>query len=530
MSVSRRRFLQTTAATMAAVPFSSGMISCQSGANDSKPNILLIMADDMGYSDLGSYGSEIDTPNINRLADEGLRFTQFYNAARCCPTRASLLTGLYPHQAGMGGMVVGNPESREPGPYQGYLNDNCLTIAEVLKNAGYTTLMSGKWHVGEFRPVWPVDRGFDRYYGLISGAANYFNVTRAKNPNARRVMAQDDQALPLPTENFYMTDAITDHAVNMLQEYTDGPFFHYVAYTAPHWPLHALPEDIAKYKGKYKQGWDELRKERYERMVNMGLIDPEWKLSERDDAALAWEDVPDKELMDLKMAVYAAQIDRMDQGIGKILKTLEDQGRLDNTLVLFLSDNGACHESGALGRDFWGNGVEPGGPDSYQSYGRSWSNAGNTPFRLHKHWTHEGGIATPLIVRWPQTIKSGGELTHQPGHIIDFMATFVDIAGAVYPTEYNGNAILPQQGKSLLPIFQGETREPHDYLFWEHERNRAVRHGNWKLVARDSGEWELYDLEADRSETTNLATKHPELVNQLESKWMEWANTIGVRM
>lgn len=494
-----------------------------------KPNILLIMADDMGYSDLGCYGSEINTPNINRLANEGLRFSQFYNASRCCPTRASLLTGLYPHQAGMGDMVAGSADQREPGAYQGYLNDNCVTLAEVLKSAGYTTLMSGKWHVGEFRPVWPVDRGFDRYFGLISGAANYFDVTRTKNPNVRRIMAQDDEAIPLPTQNFYMTDAITEHAVKMLKEYKDEIFFHYVAYTAPHWPLHALPQDIEKYIGQFEDGWDALRQKRYERMIDMGLINPEWPLSPRDDKAMAWDDVEDKELMSLKMAIYAAQIDRMDQGIGKILQTLEDQNRLDNTVVIFLSDNGACHESGPLGNDFWNNGVKPGGADSYQSYGRSWANAGNTPFRLHKHWVHEGGISTPLIVRWPETIKKVGAITDQPGHIIDLMATFVDIARADYPSTYNGKSIQPMEGKSLVPIFNGEKREPHDYLFWEHEGNKAVRHLQWKLVAQKGCGWELYDVQNDRSETNNLIHDKPELAKELEAKWLNWANRVGVK-
>ncbi len=417
-----------------------------------KPNILIILADDMGYADLGCYGSEIDTPNINRLAEEGLRFSQFYNAARCCPTRASLLTGLYPHQAGMGRMVKNAPSQQDAGAYQGYLNDTCVTIAEVLKQAGYTTLMSGKWHVGEFRSAWPLDRGFDRYYGLISGAAHYFDLTRTKNANVKRIMVEDDEELPLPTDNFYMTDAITEHAVNMLRDYKNETFFHYVAYTAPHWPLHALPQDIEKYIGVYDEGWDALREKRYERLIDMGLIDPEWALSPRDEGALAWDAVEDKEMMALKMAVYAAQIDRMDKGIGKILKMLEDQGRLDNTLIFFLSDNGACHESGPLGQDFWGNGVKPGGADSYQSYGRSWANAGNTPFRLHKHWVHEGGIATPLIVRWPETIHQGGGITHQPGHIIDIMATCLDVAGADYPSTFKNRSIQPIDGKSVSTL------------------------------------------------------------------------------
>lgn len=503
-----------------------GIAGCQS--KPEKPNILLIMADDMGYSDLGCYGSDINTPNIDRLANEGLRYTQFYNGARCCPTRASLLTGLYPHQVGMGGMVVRDSTESEKGAYQGYLNNECVTLAEVLKGAGYTTLMSGKWHVGEFRPVWPVDRGFDRYWGLISGAANYFNVTRTKNHKPIRTMAEDGNEIPLPTEDFYMTDAITENAIKMLEENSDKPFFQYVAYTAPHWPLHALPEDIEKYKGRFADGWDELREERYKKMVEMGIISNEWSLSPRDEGAMDWDSVPDKELMSLKMAIYAAQIDRMDQGIGKILKTLEDQGRLDNTLVLFLSDNGACAETGPLGHDFWDNGVTPGGEESYQSYGRSWANASNTPFRYHKHWVHEGGISTPLILRWPDVIQNGGTITDQPGHIIDIMATLVDISSAEYPSTYNGNKIKPMEGKSLLPAIKGQTGDPHDYLYWEHEQNKAVRHGKWKLVAEAGKDWELYDIDSDRSELTNLISEHPEIAEELKKEWNKWADKVGV--
>ncbi|MDZ7723224.1 MAG: arylsulfatase [candidate division KSB1 bacterium] len=527
MSISRRRFIQSTTSLFGMAAAGAWLTSCQKKI--SKPNILLIMADDMGFSDLGCYGSEIKTPHIDRLAREGLRFTQFYNAARCCPTRASLLTGLYPHQVGMGGMVVRKPDESYTGAYQGYLNNECVTLAEALKPVGYTTLMSGKWHVGEFRPVWPVDRGFDRYWGLISGAANYYNVTRTKNHQPIRTMARDNEEIPLPTENFYMTDAITENAIEMLKENSDKPFFQYVAYTAPHWPLHALPEDIEKYKGKYMEGWDALRKKRYQKMVELGIIRKEWGLSPKDEGAIDWENVPDHELMDLKMAIYAAQIDRMDQGVGKILQTLQEQGRLDNTIVLFLSDNGACSEYGPLGHDFWENGVLPGGEESYQSYGRSWSNASNTPFRLHKHWVHEGGIATPLIVRWPQMIPKGGKMTHQPGHIIDIMATLIDIAGVEYPSNNNGNTVQPLRGKSLLPVLRGKVREPHSYLFWEHEENKAVRHGKWKLVAESGKEWELYDIESDRSEMDDLAAEHPEIVKEMNIAWEQWANKVGVK-
>ena len=492
-----------------------------------KPNIILIMVDDMGYADLGCYGSEISTPNINQLAADGLRFTQFYNAARCCPTRASLLTGLYPHQAGMGAMVN---SSDGPGPYQGYLNEQCVTIAEALKGAGYTTLMSGKWHVGEDKPNWPTDRGFEHYFGLISGAANYFDIGKGKNDRAKRQMALDGEAWT-PPKDFYMTDAITDHAVEFLQNYVteEKPFFMYVAYTAPHWPLHAPEEDIEKYLGKYMTGWDDLRATRYQRMIDLGIIDEKWPLSPRDPEAPAWEEVKEKELIDRKMAVYAAQIDIMDRGIGKILKTVEELAEEKNTLVLFLSDNGACHESGPLGFDNRKNGLPIGGVDSYASYGRSWSNAGNTPLRMHKHWVHEGGIATPLIVRWPGKIAQKGGLTNQVGHIVDVMATCCDIAGIEYPSTFAGRHITPLQGKSLVPIFNSNIRDGHAYLFWEHQGNRAVRRGEWKLVSKDRGKWELYNLEHDRTELVDLSKKNTDIARELKQAWEEWADSVGAK-
>jgi arylsulfatase len=535
LDYTRRGFLKAVGLGAASLALegcggSSGRSAGEVGG--SRPNIVLIMADDMGFSDLGCYGSEIHTPNLDRMAAEGLRFTQFYNAARCCPTRASLLTGLYPHQAGIGRMTGGDKgDVNPPGPYQGYLNDKCVTIAEVLKAGGYTTLMSGKWHVGETRPHWPVDRGFDRYYGLISGAANYFDITKGKWARTARRFAKDGNPYNPPKEDFYMTDAFTDNAVGFIDEYgrSDKPFFLYVAYTAPHWPLHAWPEDIAKYKGKYMQGWDELRKERYQRMIEMGIIDAKWPLSPRDEGAVSWDSVEDKELMDLKMAVYAAQIDRMDQGIGRILAKLKAVGAEQNTLVMFLADNGGCHETGPLGFDKRNNGLPPGGVDSYMSYGQSWANASNTPFRMFKKYTHEGGIATPLIATWPAVIKNEGAMTQQAGHIIDIMVTCVDVADAKYPKSLGAKEILPAEGKSLLPIFQGKNRKPHDYLYWEHIKHEAVRHGNWKLVAKRPGNWELYDIEQDRSELNSLAEKHPQIVEQLKAKYETWAAHCGVK-
>ncbi|MHC4636985.1 MAG: arylsulfatase [Planctomycetota bacterium] len=530
----RRNFLKSIGLSAVSAAIGGCLVSNQNASTpgeNNKPNIILIMADDMGFSDIGCYGSEIQTPNLDSLASGGIRFKQFYNTARCCPTRASLLTGLYQHQAGMGQMTDRRGDVKPPGPYQGYLNQNCVTIAEVLKTAGYRTLMSGKWHVGEDRPHWPLDRGFDRYYGLISGAANYFDISKGQSSDSARRFAIDNEAHLPPKENYYITDAFTENAVSFLDQYSaeDKPFFMYVAYTAPHWPLHALPEDIAKYKGKYIKGWDNLRQERHKRMIKMGLVDKKWPLSPRDDGAVAWEDVEDKELMDLKMAVYAAQIDRMDQGIGKIIDKLREIGKEKNTLVLFLADNGGCHEYGPLGFDKRNNGLPPGGVDSFMSYGQSWANASNTPFRMFKKWVHEGGIATPLIANWPAVIKKRDSLTDQPGHVIDIMATCCDIGGAKYPRIYKGKPITALQGKSLLPIFKGKQRKPHDYIFWEHRGNCAVRQGKWKLVAESNGKWELYDMEKDRTEMNNLIEKYPEKANELMARYKEWAANTGAK-
>lgn len=491
-----------------------------------KPNIVLIMADDMGYSDIGCYGGEVNTPNLDRLAAGGLRFTQFYNAARCCPTRASLLTGLYPHQAGIGHMV-GN---RGYPAYQGYLNDRCITIAEALKTAGYRTLMSGKWHVGENQPHWPINRGFDKYYGIISGGANYFDITKAKADGVKRIMAVDDKAFVPTPGRFYMTDAFSENAVKFIDTYgrMKEPFFLYLAYTAPHWPLHAWPDDIAKYKGKYLKGWDNLREQRYRRMIKMGLISSKWKMSPRDNTTWPWDDEKNKELLDLKMAVYAAQIERMDYGIGRVLDKIKEVGAAENTLVMFLSDNGGCAEGGPVGFDNRKNGLPPGGVDSYMSYGLSWANASNTPFRRFKHWVHEGGIATPLIAYWPAVIKNAGSFTHQPGHIIDIMATCLDVAGIRYPKTFKGKELIPLEGKSLLAIFKGKQRDGHEAIYWEHEGNRAVRQGKWKLVAAHNDPWELYDLEADRTELNNLAAQYPQKVEQLKAMYETWAKRCDV--
>ncbi len=524
-----------------------------------RPNIVLIMADDMGYSDIGPYGGEIDTPTLDRLAQDGLRFTQFYNTARCCPTRASLLTGLYPHQAGVGWMMS---DKDLPG-YQGDLNDHSLTIAEVLSDAGYATYMAGKWHVTPFRGPdaaksnWPRQRGFDRFFGTIHGAGSYYDPNTLTRGN--ELIAPHEAGPAYTNDNFYYTDAISDHAAGFVTDHAkkrDGPFFLYVAYTAPHWPLHAPEETVEKYKGRYSIGWDELRKRRYRRMRKKGILRGNWALSERDPAVPAWEEADRKKWHQRCMAVYAAMIDRMDQGIGRIVGALEKTGELRDTLVLFLADNGGCAEGMGRGGSFTprpdepvdpmgrdelqtrmvpkftrdgypvrqGTGVMPGPPDTYIAYGRPWANASNTPFREYKHWVHEGGIATPLIAHWPAGIDREGELERQPGHLVDIMATCVALSGAAYPDASDGNKIRPMQGTSLVPAFHGKALDRQQPLFFEHEGNRALRDGRWKLVAKgEAGPWELYDMRADRTETTDLAEEHPKRVNRMAAKWESMA-------
>lgn len=508
--MNRRQFLALTSGVAA------GVSRPLTARGPKRPNIILIMADDMGFSDIGCYGSEIATPNIDRMARGGVRFTQFYNTARCCPTRGALLTGLYNHQAGIGHMV----EDRGYPAYRGRLNDRCVTIAEALRPAGYTTLMAGKWHVGEQRPGWPVDRGFDRYFGLISGGSNYFRLDKG------RKMAIDGEPYTPPPDGFYMTNAFTDHAVKFVDEAgrKPNPYFLYLAYTSPHWPLHALPDDIAKYKGKYMKGWDALRQERHERQIAMGIVDRRWEITPRDPQAPAWDSVSGKELWDLRMAVYAAMIDRMDQGIGRVLAKVRELGQEDNTLVLFLSDNGGCAE-----QDYPFENANPPGPaDSFTTLRLPWANAANTPFRLYKHWVHEGGIATPLVAYWPSVIRKQGSLCHQPGHLIDIMATCLDVAGGAYPKTHNGKEITPLEGRSLLANFEGKRRKGHDAIYWEHEGNCAVREGKWKLVSRHPENWELYDMEADRTEIHNLAGRDPGRVRRMTAMHAVWARRCGV--
>lgn len=497
-----------------------------------RPNIILILADDMGFSDLGCYGSEINTPNLDRLAEEGLRFTQFYNAARCMPTRTSLLTGLHPHQAGCRQTFDENGKQS-----WGHLNDHCVTFAEALKPAGYKSYATGKWGVSEVHPHWPIDRGFDRYYGLISGACNYFDLDPAKNFTKGIHFADGNKEHMPPNEGFYTTDAFTDFAVRCIDEHDEeDPFFLYLAYTAPHWPLHAHPEDIAKYRGKYKEGWKQLRRQRHQRLLELGLIEECFGISEPDDKVADWDTLTDeqKDDVDLKMAIYAAQIDCMDRGVGRVVDALQRNGYDDDTLVMFLSDNGACWEGGPLGGDFMPETMTGpiGGVDSYHSYGRSWANVGNTPFRLYKKWIHEGGISTPFIAHFPGRISQPGSITQQVGHILDIMPTCCDLAGIDYPQTYNGHSIIPTDGLSLLPIFEGKERVDHELLHWEHMGNRAVRSGRWKLVedaSRDGDDnWELYDMKTDRTERHDLSGEMPERVEELKAQYLAWAKRVGV--
>ena len=520
-----------------------------------KPNVIVILSDDMGFSDIGCYGGEIATPTLDALAKDGVRFTQFYNTARCCPTRASLLSGLYPHQAGVGHMM---DNKGKPG-YTGNLNKSCRTIAEVLKPAGYRNYAVGKWHVtmhaGAEGPKfnWPVNRGFDRYYGTIHGAGSFFDPSSLVRDDKMISAFADPEYKP---KTYYYTDAISDHATRFVSEnakdHKEKPFFLYVAYTAAHWPMHALPEDIEKYKGKYDAGYDPIRKARFDKAVKLGLIDGKQAMSPQ---AGDWSKVADKTWEAAGMEVYAAMVDRMDQGIGKIVAELKRTGQLENTLIMFMQDNGGCAEgTGRTGsarhpniarpekptlpimkpgdfitagstpaqtRDGYpvrmGPKVMPGPADTYVAYGRNWANVSNTPFREYKHWVHEGGISTPMVAHWPKGISARNQLVKEPGHLIDIAATIYDIAGATYPKE-----ATPLEGKSLTGAFADKPIE-RDAIFWEHEGNRATRSGQWKIVSKHNQPWELYDISTDRVESNDLAKKNPEKLAELKAKYEAYA-------
>lgn len=501
------------------------------GAVDAaRPNIVVLFADDMGYSDIGCFGSEIETPNLDRLAANGLRFSHFYNAGRCCPSRASIMTGLYPHQADIGHMagdigVTG---------YRDRLSFNAVTIAEVLAAAGYHTIMTGKWHLGWRDEGCPTARGFQHFYGTRGYIDSYYTIV----PRTE-IYLNDKLVLPVserpvhhlnPDQEWYTTDVFTDYALHFIdtvREQDDEPFFLYLAYNAPHFPLHAKPEDVEKYRGKYRDGWSTLRQRRYERLIQMGILDGSWPLSPLD--VPQWESLTDRqrEDLDFKMALFAAIVDRLDQNIGRVVERLQQIGELDNTLLLFVSDNGGTKETGLFGikgdtntvenHDQWGR---KGGWSS--SYGQGWANLSNVPFRLYKRFNHEGGISAPMIVHWPRGMTARGEVTHQVSHLIDIMATCIDVADAKYPSEFNGHKIQPMEGKSLLLLFGSQSIDDRT-LYWEHEGHRAIRDGDWKLVAEHEKPWELYDMSRDRTELNDLSDEEPEVAKRLAMKWAAWA-------
>jgi arylsulfatase len=500
----------------------------------------------MGFSDLGLTGSEIRTPNIDSIARNGVLLSAMYNCARCCPTRAALLTGLYPHNAGIGhmGANLGSPA------YQGFLRNDSATIAEALLLAGYRTLMSGKWHVGgdytarlvdswrvgDLEHPTPRQRGFDRFYGFVDGVMNYFSP---------HYMMEDDGRVEVSPTEFYLTDAITDNAVKMIDECVTArqPFFMYLAHHAPHWPLHAQENDIAKYDGVYTRGWDAVRGARHEEMQARNILLHKWDISQRDDSAMAWQVIKTKDWESRRMAVYAAMIDRLDQNIGRVLTRLKQHGIHDDTLILFLSDNGGCAEF--MAEDGWGKfypdhhndgrkieignrpNLRPGGPLTYMSYDLPWANVSNAPFRLFKHWVHEGGISTPLLAQWPARFKPGG-VAHTPAHVVDIMPTILEAAGVSYPREVGGHAIQPADGESLMALLDGKAWTRAQPIYWEHEGNCAVRIGNFKLVRQFGKDWELYDMEKDRTELHDLAGKNHPLEKQLKQEYSSWAKRIGV--
>lgn len=514
-------------------------------ASRSRPNVVVILADDMGYSDIGCYGGEIDTPNVDRLAAGGLRMSQFYNTARCSPSRVSLLTGLHPHQTGIGILTADD----RPDGYAGTINNRCVTMAEILRGNGYATYATGKWHLTgsmtEPDDGWPTRRGFDRFYGTLLGG-NYWNPATL-NVDETPV---DESELP---PDFYYTDAISDAAVDFLTEHraqrVDQPFFLYVAYTAPHWPLHAPEADVAAYRGRFDAGWDELRRERLRRLLDLGVLEPTWPLSDRDPEVPPWSEVSDCEWEARRMEVYAAQVSRMDHGVGRIVEALRAGGDLDNTLVIFLSDNGGSAEGQPLGyvdetptphpaihprtrdgrRVFRGNSpaVMPGGEETYMSYGRSWANLSNTPFREYKCWVHEGGIATPFIAHWPAGLDAAGTIDHRAHQLTDIMPTVLEATGCAYPQSFPRRDLLPPEGVSMLPTWRGE-EVPDRALYWEHEGNAAIRRGRWKLVRKFPGEWELYDIVADRTELNNVADDNLVLVAELSLAYSQWAKRCKV--
>lgn len=527
-----------------------------------RPNIVILFADDLGYSDIGCFGGEIETPNLDALAKNGLRLTQFYNTGRCCPSRACLLTGLYPHQAGVGLMVYRN----YPGAgYRGFLNDECVTFGDVAKSAGYQTYMVGKWHAGHTPEARPEVRGFEHFTGVYLHIDSYWKVLKGCSvyrDGEMLIEAQENPTNPYhPEQEFYTTDFFTDAAVDYLQqaaERPDTPFLLHVCYNAPHFPLEAPDELIEKYRGQYRAGWDALREEKFQRMQEMGLLRPGQKLprgrehEEVQVAGLPFKDMLDRdylpawdrlsseeqEELDFRRAIYAAQVDRMDQGIGRIVRQLERQGVLDNTVIMFFSDNGCSGELDLFGMNWpehtranYAQWRDKGGWSVSQ--GQCWAHLSNTPLRKYKQYVHEGGVSSPFVVHWPEGIQRKNAIDdRQAFHLIDVTPTVCDLTGAEYPAEHNGRKIKPAPGISMVPYWKDQVAEPEARtLYWQHLNHSAVRRGDWKLVTlddRDPGSWELYDFTNDRSETENVIGEHPQVANQLRAAWREWAEDSNV--
>jgi arylsulfatase A-like enzyme len=511
----------------------------------SRPNVVLIVADDLGFSDLGCYGGEIRTPNLDRLGRAGVRFSQFYTTARCSPSRASLLTGLHPHQTGIG--VLTNDD--RPDGYPGTLNDRCVTVAEVLREHGYATCLAGKWHLvsqmDTVNDAWPTRRGFDRFFGTITGCGSFYTpgtLTRGESDASKEA---DDP-------DFFYTDAIATEAVSFIDDQAarpEQPLFLYTAFTAPHWPLHAPEADIRRYDGVFDDGWDVLRERRLTRLVEEGILPADTTLSDRDPTQPAWADADHKEWEVQRMQAYAAQVERMDRGVGRILDALVRTGRRDDTIVIFLSDNGASPEELPKideesfrqrtdilpprtrdGRQLRvGNtpDIVPGAEDTYASYGQAWANLSNTPLRLYKRWVHEGGIAAPFILHWHSGGLPAGTVEHRPAQLTDVLPTLLEATGADYPDSFRGRPIPPPEGRSMLAALRGEPTTERT-LYWEHTGNCAIRQGRWKLVREYPHRWELYDMTADRTELVDVAAVHPDIVERLGTAWQEWADRVGV--
>ena len=515
---------------------SMSLLSCSPQAEKyNPPNIIVILADDMGYSDVGCFGSEISTPNIDSLASEGIIFTRFTNEGRCCPSRASLLTGLYPHQAGMAAMADVHYNTHE---YQGFLSDQAVTIAELLKLKGYSTYFSGKWHVGDKDPHIPSKRGFDRSFAFLNGASSYYNIMPYRDSSwititgsiGLKMLYDGEDYLP-PAEGYYSTDAYTEKAIDFINADRDNgnPFFLYLAYTAPHWPLHAPEENIIKYEGRYDVGWDVIRKKRFENQKNLGIVPEDAELAPLLSGVKSWDslDQERKERYSRKMTVFAAMIDRLDWNIGRLVKRLRESGNLDNTMIIFLSDNGGDSTDEIGHTSHYNKSGKIGSPQSFTGYGPGWATVSNTPFRERKATMFFGGTATPFIIRFPGMISPGSSSTFQ-GNIIDIMPTILELAHIRYPGEYNGHAIPSLPGESLLPVLTGEKSERENPLYFEHFGSRAMIEGDWKIVSLAKNPWELHHIRPDLTEMEDSSVNYPERFMYMSGMFQQWADSIGI--